>query len=94
MALRGPGGQFHLLPRFMAEAMHFSPEQQKRLAELEKETKARLDKILTPEQKKILDETRPPDAEMGPPPPLGFPPSAVRRMTACADVLPCGPRRA
>ena len=68
-AMRGPIGGFHLLPRFTAEMMEFSPEQRKQLAAIEKETKTKLDKILTPKQKKILDESGPPaGAEMGPPP--------------------------
>jgi hypothetical protein len=40
--------------------MNLTPEQLEKIAELEKETKAKLDKILTPEQIQILEEARPP----------------------------------
>ncbi len=56
----GPGGGFHLLPRFVAEKLNLTDEQQRKIAKLERETKAKLDKILTPEQRKTLDEARPP----------------------------------
>jgi hypothetical protein len=56
----GPGGGFHLIPRFAADQMNFTPGQLEKIAELEKETKAKLDQILTPEQLKILEEARPP----------------------------------
>jgi hypothetical protein len=61
--LGGPVGGFHLIPPFAAELMSFTPEQQKRIAELEKETKAKLYKILTPEQQKTLEQARPPGLE-------------------------------
>lgn len=54
----GPGGHrggFHLLPPFVMDKLNLTDDQKKALAELEKETKAKLDKILTDEQKKILD---------------------------------------
>ena len=73
----GPGGEglnapappvgYHLLPRFVVERMAFTPEQQQQVSELEKHTKAGLDKILTPEQRKILDTVRPPLPGQGPP---------------------------
>jgi hypothetical protein len=59
----GPGrpeGGFHLMPHFVVEQMDLTPNQQQRLAQLEQEAKAKLDKILTPAQKKALDEARPP----------------------------------
>jgi hypothetical protein len=59
----GPGGHeggFHLIPRFAVEKMNLTAEQQQRIAQLEKEAKAKLDKILTPAQQKALDEARPP----------------------------------
>ena len=56
----GPGGGFHLLPRFVAEKLELTAAQQKQIAKLEKETKAKLDKILTPEQRKILEQAGPP----------------------------------
>src|SRR5690242_13461570 len=57
---RGPAGGFHLLPRFVMEDLNLTPDQQKQIAELEKRTKARLDKILTAEQKKSLEQAQPP----------------------------------
>ena len=62
----GPGGGFHLLPRFVAEKLKLTADQQEQIVKLEKETKAKLDKILTPAQKKILEQARPPRPEGGP----------------------------
>jgi hypothetical protein len=48
----GPGGpgdrsrEFHLIPSFAAERMDLTPDQQRQLAELEQEVKAKLDMIL------------------------------------------------
>ncbi len=54
------GGGFHLLPRFVADKLNLSEDQQKQLADLEKETKDKLAKILSPEQLKTLEQSRPP----------------------------------
>lgn len=54
------GGGFHILPRFVVEKLALTEEQHKQLADLEKETKDKLAKILTPEQLKILEQSRPP----------------------------------
>ena len=59
-SLRGPDRGFHLMPYFAVEKMNLTPDQQERLAKLEKEVKAKLDKILTLEQQKALDAARPP----------------------------------
>jgi hypothetical protein len=66
---RGPEGGFHIMPRFAVEQLNLTPAQQQRLAKLEKEVKAKLDKILTPRQAQILDAARPPmpGGEDGPP---------------------------
>ena len=48
------------MPYFAVEKMNLTPDQQERLAKLEKEVKAKLDKILTLEQQKALDAARPP----------------------------------
>jgi hypothetical protein len=51
---RGPGGpdglgrELHLIPPFAAEKMNLTPDQQRQIAELEKEVKAKLEKILAP----------------------------------------------
>jgi hypothetical protein len=63
----GPGGGFHLIPPFAVEKMNLTADQQKQIDELEKEIKAKLYKILTPEQKKILETARPPRPGQGGP---------------------------
>ena len=55
---RGQGGGFRIIPRPAAERMNLSEDQLKQVAELEQEAKAALDKILTPEQRKALEEVR------------------------------------
>ena len=55
----GPGG-FHLIPRFAMEKLNLTEDQQKQVADLEKETKTKLYKILTPKQQKTLEASRPP----------------------------------
>jgi Spy/CpxP family protein refolding chaperone len=59
---RGPGGPggFHLLPRFVMEKLDLTDDQKDQVRALEKDTKAKLEKILTPAQMKVLQETRPP----------------------------------
>ncbi len=61
----GPAGGFHLIPPFAIERMKLTDDQKKQLAELEKETKAKLYKILTPEQRKTLETARPPRPRQG-----------------------------
>jgi Spy/CpxP family protein refolding chaperone len=56
----GPPPGFHLLPRFAVDRLNLTEDQQSKIAELEKETKAKLAQILTPEQMKTLEELRPP----------------------------------
>jgi hypothetical protein len=58
----GPGGRsgFHLLPPFVQDKLNLSDDQLEQVAALEKETKAKLYKILTAKQQKILETTRPP----------------------------------
>jgi hypothetical protein len=64
-----PGG-FHLLPPHAAEKLKFTADQRKELTDLEGEVRAKLDKILTSEQKQQLEQMRPPpprrDAPGGP----------------------------
>jgi Spy/CpxP family protein refolding chaperone len=57
---RGPQPGYHLLPRFVVEKMDLSDEQMQQIRQLEAETKAKLEKILTADQKKVLEEARPP----------------------------------
>lgn len=64
-----PAGGVHLVPPFAADRMNLSQVQQRQIAELEQTTRARLSKILTPAQMKILDESRPP--RFGPQGPFG-----------------------
>ncbi len=61
----GPRGGFHLLPPFVVERMNLTDAQKKQVAELEKETKAKLYKILTPQQQKTLETVRPPRPRQG-----------------------------
>lgn len=64
----GPGGQggFHLLPPRAMEQLNLTAEQQKKLTALEAELKAKLEKILTPEQMQQLKQMRPPQRQGGP----------------------------
>jgi Spy/CpxP family protein refolding chaperone len=62
---RGPGG-FHLLPPRAQEQLNLTDDQKKQVAALEAEVKAKLEKILTPEQLKQLKEMRPPQRPGGP----------------------------
>ena len=61
----GPVGGFHLIPRFAVEQLKLTADQQKQVAELEQETKAKLYKILTAAQQKTLEEARPPQGGPG-----------------------------
>ena len=47
------------------EKLNLTEDQQKEVADLEKETKAKLAKILTPEQMKTLETARPPGRGQG-----------------------------
>jgi Spy/CpxP family protein refolding chaperone len=67
----GPGGQggqggFHLLPPRAQEQLNLTADQQKQVAALEAKVKAKLEKILTPEQLKQLKQMRPPGRPGGP----------------------------
>ena len=67
-AQQGGGGQqggrppagFHLIPRFAEQQLNLTDDQKKQIADLEKQTQAKLAKILTADQMKTLDEARPP----------------------------------
>jgi hypothetical protein len=89
----GPGGRFggmpqpgHILPGFLQDQLKLTTDQKQRLAQLQKEVDARLDKILTDDQKKQLKNMSPggrggfgPRGPGGPPPgghPGGPPPGA------------------
>jgi len=63
---RGPRGGFHLLPPRAREQLKLTADQQKQLAELEAEVKAKLAKILTLEQMQQLKQMRPPRPPGGP----------------------------
>jgi hypothetical protein len=63
---RGPRGGFHLLPPRAAEQLNLTADQQKQVADLEAEVKAKLEKILTPEQMQKLKQMRPPRRQGGP----------------------------
>jgi len=61
----GPGG-IHLLPPRAQEELKLTEEQKRQIAVLEAETKAKLEKILTPEQLEQLKQMRPPRGQGGP----------------------------
>ena len=66
----GPGGRvgrggFHLLPPPAIEELKLTADQQKQLTALEAEVTAKLEKILTPEQLKQLQQMRPPPRQGG-----------------------------
>jgi hypothetical protein len=50
----------HLIPPFVQDKLELTDDQKKQIADLEQEVKAKLSKILTPEQMKTLEEARPP----------------------------------
>ena len=56
----GPARGVHLIPPFVADKLDLSDDQKKQIADLEKEVKAKLAKILTADQMMTLEETRPP----------------------------------
>ena len=53
-------GGFHLLPPRAEEVLNLTADQRKQLAALEAETRAKLEKILTADQMKKLNQMRPP----------------------------------
>jgi Spy/CpxP family protein refolding chaperone len=73
----GPGGGVHIIPPFVRDSLNLTEDQQKKIADLEKEMTDKLMKILTAEQQKQLKEARPPRRPGGPdggPPGKGGPP--------------------
>ena len=58
---------FHLLPPHAQEQLNLTDDQKKQIADLEAEVKAKIEKILTPEQLEQLKQMRPPHPP-GPPP--------------------------
>jgi hypothetical protein len=56
---RGPPRPGTILPPFLAEQLGLTAEQQKQLAEMQKDVDAKLAKLLTAEQKKKMEEFRP-----------------------------------
>ncbi len=63
----GPGGRgFHLLPPRATEQLNLTDDQKTQIAALEADTKAKLEKILTPEQLQQLKQMRPPQRQGGP----------------------------
>src|SRR5438105_7544450 len=68
----GPMGGVHLVPPFVRDNLNLTDDQQKQIADLEKETTDKLMKILTSDQQKQFKEARPP--RRGPGGPDGGPP--------------------
>src|SRR4029077_8613344 len=56
----GPGGGVHLIPPFVRDSLNLTDDQQKQIADLEKEATDKLAKILTADQMKQLKDARPP----------------------------------
>jgi hypothetical protein len=58
----GPGGMqgggFHIVPPFVQEQLNLTEDQKKQIEQLEKDTKAKLDSILTADQKQKLKDMR------------------------------------
>jgi hypothetical protein len=66
------GGPFRfelgrVLPPFMKDELKLTPDQEKQIADLEKDVKERLTKILTADQRKQLENMRPPRGGFGGP---------------------------
>ena len=61
---RGPGG-FHILPPHAQAQLNLTADQQKQVADLEAEVKAKIEKILTPEHLQQLKQLRPPQRQGG-----------------------------
>ncbi len=57
----------HVLPPFVRDEIHLTPEQEKQIEALEREVMQKLSKILTAEQRKKIESIRPPRFD-GPPP--------------------------
>ena len=55
-----------MLPPRAQEQLNLTADQQKQLVALEAEVKAKLEKILTPEQLRQLEQMRPPRPQSGP----------------------------
>jgi hypothetical protein len=55
----GPQAGFHLIPHFAEAKLKLTDDQKTAVAALEKETKAKLAKILTADQMKTLETSRP-----------------------------------
>ena len=81
---RPPGGP-HLLPPRAAEQLNLTDDQKKQIADLEAEVKAKIEKILTPDQLKQLQEMRPPQHQGG----KGG--KAGKRGEGAPDDMPPGP---
>jgi len=73
-----PGGP-RLLPPGAQEFLQLTAEQQKQVADLEAEVKAKLEKILTPEQLEKMKQMRPPQRPGGPGAAPGGPPRGPAR---------------
>jgi len=59
-------GGFHVLPPRALQQLNLTADQQKQVADLEAEVKAKIEQILTPEQLEQLKQMRPPQRLGGP----------------------------
>ncbi len=62
-----PQAGFHLIPRFAEQQLDLTDDQKQQISDLEKETKAKLAKILTADQMKTLSSAHPPHPDHGGP---------------------------
>ena len=64
---RGPRGWVHILPPGADQRLNLTDDQKKQIADLETDVKAKLEKILTPEQVAKLKKLHPPRGQGGGP---------------------------
>ena len=100
---KGPPPQWnpvHLFPPDVRDSLNLTEEQEKKIDELEREVRGRVDKILTAQQRRILSEARPrrgpggpdgpPDGPGGRPGRGGQRPGGPDRQQGPGDRLPPG----
>jgi hypothetical protein len=63
----GPDGAFHLIPPFALQRLHLTDQQRRQIEPLDNQARQRLETILTPEQLRILKESRPRGPQETPP---------------------------
>jgi Spy/CpxP family protein refolding chaperone len=82
----GPGG-FHLIPPPVQQQLNLTADQQKQLADLQAEVKAKVEALLTPEQLQQLQQVRPPRRGPGGPAGAGRGPGAMGRQPPVNPII-------